>query len=322
MSAPRRTLTSQEVRILQPALVRYYILPPYSSERHDFLNSIVALLQPIAAWTPMQVRHWFRNNKNAYLPTSTPAQTATPSQVLAEIQKLRDLVTEGFTRFDSLWNIHDLPIQPDPTLPLLPLCVESPIPKPVKSRPAARVQSPDPLELEGSRSNASFQEALQDSTLVCHPVSDGFLPTKFWLDTRYTFGEIVQTFFQRKSNVSCRFPHKLYNALTLVDKDPKYYDFIGVQWITDRIFKVDKFIFGRLLGLTAIDGGLFHHQGNFPTHGFIELSSAEADALRETCDLSELDLDRVRLLFNPTNAFYRNCDEASIANCKWITEGE
>lgn len=44
------------------------------------------------------------------------------------------------------------------------------------------------------------------------------------------------------------------------------------MWVKDTVFKVDKCVFGRLLGIKSYDGGLFHSQGNFPSHGFRELT--------------------------------------------------
>jgi hypothetical protein len=75
-----------------------------------------------------------------------------------------------------------------------------------------------------------------------------------------------------------RFLHKLFNALKISEVRPSLYPFVGVQWVTDTILKVDKARFARLLGTKCIDGALFHQQGNFPSHGFAELRIEEARA--------------------------------------------
>jgi hypothetical protein len=137
-----------------------------------------------------------------------------------------------------------------------------------------------------------------------------------------TFADLVTKFFQRKNNANCRFPHKLYNALALVDHSPALFSLIGVQWITDRIFKVDKLVFGRLLGITSIDGGLFHRQGNFPSHGFSELGSTELEGLRTVHDLADVDQDRVRLIYHKGNGFVKGSNEDAVTKCRWITEPE
>jgi hypothetical protein len=150
----------------------------------------------------------------------------------------------------------------------------------------------------------------------------GFLPTNYWLTSDTTFGDLVGKFFHRKNNANCRFPHKLYNALTLVEHRPSMFAWVGAMWITDRIFKIDKLIFGRLLGIGAIDGALFHRQGNFSSHGFGELTSAEVDQLRPVYGLVDVELDRVRLLYHKGGLFVKGCSEEAISRCKWITEAK
>jgi hypothetical protein len=183
-----------------------------------------------------------------------------------------------------------------------------------------------PAELDGDSpsSNLAYQEALTDASLVFSPQALGFLPSNYWLATDATFGDLVTKFFQRKNNANCRFPHKLYNALSLVDHEASLFGLLGVHWITDRIFKVDKFIFGRLLGITSIDGGLFHRQGNFPSHGFAELTGLEVQQVRVAgaANVADVDQDRVRLLYHKGSMFAKASTEDSVTRCKWITESE
>jgi hypothetical protein len=181
---------------------------------------------------------------------------------------------------------------------------------------------PPELEGIGPSSNAAYESALSDPSLTVSPQTLELLPSNYWLNLDNTFGDLVTKFFQRKNNANSRFPHKLFNALKLVEIFPNYYPLIGAQWVTDHIFKIDKFIFGRLLGITSIDGGLFHRQGNFPSHGFAELSAAEFDNLRGIVDISDVDQDRVRLLFHRGNSFNKSSTEESLLQCKWITESE
>jgi hypothetical protein len=197
--------------------------------------------------------------------------------------------------------------------------------KPRKKKAGERTrqakQLPPLLDMDGCASNALFQQALIDDRLVFAPQELGFLPSNYWLDHQVTFGDLVTKFFQRKNNANCRFPHKLYNALTIVAQDPAKYSLLGVSWITDRIFKVDKLIFGRLLGITAIDGGLFHHQGNFPSHGFVELGVADAN-IEDLALVTDVDRDRVRLFIHSGDMFHKDADEASVTMCRWLTETE
>jgi hypothetical protein len=192
---------------------------------------------------------------------------------------------------------------------------------PSKNRQPRLKTLPTDLDIEGPSSNADYQAALADSSLVFSPQALGFLPSNYWLAVDATFSDLVTKFFQRKNNANCRFPHKLYNALALVEHNPMTFHLLGVQWVTDRIFKVDKLIFGRLLGIIAVDGGLFHRQGNFPSHGFAELATSEIEALRSTHDLGDVDQDRVRLLYHKFDGFAKGSTEDAVTRCKWITEG-
>jgi hypothetical protein len=110
--------------------------------------------------------------------------------------------------------------------------------------------------------------------------------------------------------------------LALVDHNPSLFSLIGVRWVADRIFLVDKFIFGRLLGINAIDGGLFHRQGNFPSHGFAELAGGELEQVSQRLGLTDVDQDRVRLLYHKGNMFSKTADEDSVSRCKWITDND
>jgi hypothetical protein len=181
---------------------------------------------------------------------------------------------------------------------------------------------PVDLDIEGPSSNAVYQTALANSSLLFSPQALGFLPSNYWLAVDASFGDLVTKFFQRKNNANCRFPHKLYNALAVVDHDPSSFPLFGVQWVTDQVFKVDRLIFARLLGIVAIDGGLFHRQGNFPSHGFAELMGNEIEPLRSSHDVSDVDQDRVRLLYHRVNGFSKGSSEDSVTRCKWITEAE
>lgn len=191
-----------------------------------------------------------------------------------------------------------------------------PVRKPRQKTPRTKVLPPE-LNIDGPSSNTVYQSSLLDNNLTLSPQALGFLPSSYWLALDTTFGDLVTKFFQRKNNANCRFPHKLYNALAIVEKYEKLFNILGVKWITDTVFKVDKYIFGRLLGISSIDGGLFHRQGNFPSHGFTEVTSNELQALREKFNLKDVDQDRIRLLHHPLGRFSRTSDEETINQCKW-----
>lgn len=178
---------------------------------------------------------------------------------------------------------------------------------------------PPELDIEGPSSNEAYKVAMADKNLTIYPKALNFLPSNYWVDQESPFGELVTKFFQRKNNANCRFPHKLYNALSVVEQDPTMYNLLGVKWVTDEIFKVDKLIFGRLLGISSIDGGLFHRQGNFPSHGFTELSSAQVNELKVSLgdEIADVDQERIRLMFHEGKMFSKMSDEDSVTKCKW-----
>lgn len=177
---------------------------------------------------------------------------------------------------------------------------------------------PEELNEDGPDSNANYENARADPTTLIAPQTLGFMPAGYWLSLNMSFGDLVTKFFQRKNNSNCRFPHKLFNALLLVENRPSMWPLIGVKWITNSVFKVDKYVFGRLLGISAFDGGLFHRQGNFPSHGFREIPPSEATkVLGMTVDPNEIDFDRVRLLQHVTSMFTKTSSEDFVNKLKW-----
>jgi hypothetical protein len=207
-------------------------------------------------------------------------------------------------------------------IPGVPFNVARPPPPAKKSKPKvpkAKTLPPE-LETEGATSNIAFQHATGDPSLVFSPQKLGFLPSNYWLTADASFGDLVTKFFQRKNNANCRFPHKLSNALALVDRTPSLFSLVGVRWVSDRIFLVDKFVLGRILGISAMDGGLFHSQGNFPSHEFVELVGQELEQARSRFGLRDVDQDRIRLLYHKGNMFSKNANEDSVSRCKWIAD--
>jgi hypothetical protein len=170
-----------------------------------------------------------------------------------------------------------------------------------------------------ANSDAEFAQVCNDRNIKFNPRQMGFIPRNFWLNQDFTFGELVSDFFQRKNNSNSRFSHKLYNALKIANEDPFYVEFLGVEWVSERILKIDKRVFARLLGIQTVDGSLFHQQGNFPSHGFVELSEREARAGLSDAEMEAVDYENVRLLTHQPGIFTRDCTEEDIARCKWVS---
>lgn len=184
-----------------------------------------------------------------------------------------------------------------------------------KNRPQKSKTLPFVLNGDFPESNENYTNALHDQSIVINPAEVGLVPSVFWVSPSVLFGDIVINFFQKKNNSNCRFPHKLFNGLQIVEQRPELYNFIGVKWLNNYVFKVDKYIFGRLLGITSYDGGLFHSQGNFPSHGFREVVG-ESELAGLGIDLSGIDFERVRVITH-TNGFAKDVDETTISQLKW-----
>jgi hypothetical protein len=89
-------------------------------------------------------------------------------------------------------------------------------------------------------------------------------------------------------------------------------EMVGVIWELPFIIRVNKGQFARLLGLQAVDGSLFHQQGNFRTHGFLELNREQVRAYCPNIDLSQVDFDEVRLLIHQPGIFVKTCTEQQL----------
>ena len=166
--------------------------------------------------------------------------------------------------------------------------------------------------------DSDFNLNCEECEFVINPQKLGFIPPNSWMDKEITFGYLVSSFFQKRNNASSRFSHKLYNALRLSSAYPNLAPYIGVEWITPTILKVNKYTFARLLKIKTIDGSLFHQQGNFPSHGFVELTEKESHECLTSEQLEDVDYESVRLLKHPAGIFTKDCTGSDIADCKWI----
>ena len=163
----------------------------------------------------------------------------------------------------------------------------------------------------------SFEEVCMDPSIVLNPRQLGFIPSSSWSTESMTFGMLVTTFFRRRNSMHCKFPYKLFNALRLSELFPEFIEHLGIQWVTDVVFWVHRRNFARLLGVKTVEGGLFHQQGNFPSHGFVELPFAESDAMSRAHGLGPCDLSVVRFVQHSQGIFTRYSTEESLEKCKW-----
>jgi hypothetical protein len=184
--------------------------------------------------------------------------------------------------------------------------------------PLHRREHSDHAQSMSSDDSTEFESMCRDTLVKFNPRKLGFVPLSHWEDTEVTFGGLVASHFQQKSGRNTRFFHKLYNALKMSELDRFYSEYLGVEWVTDRLIKIDKKKFARLLGIHAIDGSLFHRQGNFPSHGFREIGPEEAKEMVPADELAMVDYDNVRLLIHAPGNFVRGSTPQDFDQCRWI----
>ena len=160
-----------------------------------------------------------------------------------------------------------------------------------------------------------FVKLCTDENLQINTKQDGFIPRKFWdKNPIQSFGWCLANFFQKKNNANARFLYKLHNALILDTLYPELSPYIGVSWLSKSIIRVNKHIFGRFIGVKTVDNSLFHQQGNFPSHGFVEITSSEVQKVCPDVNLEGVDFDNVRLLTHTQGIFVQGCTEAQITS--------
>lgn len=172
--------------------------------------------------------------------------------------------------------------------------------------------------IKGSE-DEEFVIACKNAELKINPHKLGFIPSSFWSDSMVAFGDIYEDFFKRKNHQCCRFRHKLYNAIVLSEKMPELRKFVGLKWVSKSILKVDKHRFGRLLGITSVEGGLFHRQGNFSTHGFTDAPVDEIRAVYGQDAAVPSEHDSYRLLIHGKGTFVQGVTEKELERCKWVS---
>lgn len=172
--------------------------------------------------------------------------------------------------------------------------------------------------ISGPFNSICFEKVCSDPTVVINPQNMQFIPETAWGNQWITFGCLVSSFFHKRNSMHCKFPIKLYNALKITQFRPDLLPYVGVEWITETVFRVHRDEFARLIGVRAIDGGLFHQQGNFPSHGFRELSFAESNEISTRYGLGRPDLSKVRFIRHSSPQFNRFSSQIDMEDCKWI----
>lgn len=131
-----------------------------------------------------------------------------------------------------------------------------------------------------------------------------FIPRDEWKSTLFSIEELKKKYFARRNGPARHFNYKLTNALKITRRFPQYYLFIGVIQIRNNLIKVNSTTFGTLLGIRAIQGGLFHKQGNFHRNGFQQVPKKEVDRITLEVDIDDVDDNEVRIYTIPEQIPY------------------
>lgn len=102
----------------------------------------------------------------------------------------------------------------------------------------------------------------------------GFVPQSEWPPQTMSLSDLRRMYFTRRNGAARQFDYKLYNALCITNKFPEAYEHVGAIWVSPTVMKINSQAFAKLLGIHAVQGGLFHKQGNFPRHGFQNIPGA------------------------------------------------
>lgn len=181
-----------------------------------------------------------------------------------------------------------------------------------------QIQTSDILALQTYLSETDPMTALCTSEII-DPIALQFIPKAAWSSWKPTSVQgLHETYFSRKNSVSRRFEHKLWNCLRITSVFPNLTKTIGVCWVDNKIIKVYKYPFAKFLAITCVDGGLFHKQGNFTRHGFIDLSEQEATRQLSPEQLADVDYRDVHLIMHSQNGFTADATEESISSCRWV----
>lgn len=190
--------------------------------------------------------------------------------------------------------------------------------KPGNQAPSQHEVSNDMVALQNYLNENDPIAALCNADII-DPIALGFIPKATWSTWKQTsVTSLHESYFSKKNSVSRRFEHKLWNCLRITTAFPNLAKIIGVVWVNNRIIKVYKKPFAKFLSINCVDGGLFHKQGNFTRHGFLDLN--EQDAQRELPPeaYSDVDYRDVHLICHESGQFTTDSTEESIANCKWV----
>jgi hypothetical protein len=148
------------------------------------------------------------------------------------------------------------------------------------------------------------------------PVDLGFVPSPRWRRGAVLLADVTNEFFRARSSKVLTFEQKLWNALALTNRDPLLYPTVGVKWVTERVLKVNRDVFGRFINVTRPAAALFNNQGSLLTHGFIEIARRDVHGIEEN-DAEDIDESIVRLFRHAADVFRIGAREDQVLGCRY-----
>lgn len=129
----------------------------------------------------------------------------------------------------------------------------------------------------------SFEDVYNDETCIINPTQIHLLPEKYWSQQSptLTFAQMVNSYFKQNRTQNSTFMLKLYNLLLISINYPILEKALGVRWVNDNVIEVSRSGLVNIFNLreNTVDGSMFHRQGNFPTHKFIEVNESNFQQL-------------------------------------------
>lgn len=138
---------------------------------------------------------------------------------------------------------------------------------------------------------------------LIEPQSLGLVPHVEWYSQPMSLKDIQVAYFMKRNGAARQFDFKLYNALRITKMYPNAYNYVGVAWVGENVFKVNAEKICKFFGLNMTESLLFHKQGIFKVHGFEEIPKSSQF---EFCD--DVDDNHVRLLVDTQKRFSRSTE--------------
>lgn len=129
----------------------------------------------------------------------------------------------------------------------------------------------------------TFEDVYNDSTCILNPMELHLLPEKYWSQqpSTMTFAQIVNTYFKQNRTQNSTFMLKLYNLLLISIQCPILEKALGARWLNDNVIDISRSGLINIFNVreNTVDGSMFHRQGNFSTHKFIEINESNFQQL-------------------------------------------